>query len=188
MKLNKKISLKIIACSSLLLGTILTTSLIATSCSTSNESNNSSNNPSTTERVFTLGTFEEVAKILGVQHVSEYDRTFISPNAGKNFYESNLTTPQHIIDEMIKLEIKVDALRDSIAQELISNPQSNPDFIEINNVSKLYQLAPYYNKSNKFMVYYYHYDRQYILEFINYSNANAGSTSPKIMYSFQDSL
>lgn len=69
MKLNRKISLKIIACSSLLLGTILTTSLIATSCSTSNESNNSSNNPSTTERVFTLGTFEEVAKILGVQHV-----------------------------------------------------------------------------------------------------------------------
>lgn len=126
--------------------------------------------------------------MLGVQHVSEYDRTFISPNAGKNFYESNLTTPQHIIDEMIKLGIKVDALRDSIAQELISNPQSNPDFIEINNVSKLYQLAPHYNKSNKFMVYYYHYDKQYILEFIKNSGSNGTNIPDKIMYSFQDSL
>lgn len=187
MKLNKKISLKIIACSSLLLGTILTTSLIATSCSTSNESNNSSNNPSTTERVFTLGTFEEVAKILGVQHVADFNTSFVSADGGKNFIEYIKIT-QDILDETRKLELKVNALRDSIAQELTSNPQSNPDFIEINNVSKLYQLAAYYNKSNKFMVYYYHYDKQYILEFIKNSGSNGTNLPDKIMYSIQDSL
>lgn len=188
MKLNKKISLKIIACSSLLLGTILTTSLIATSCSTSNESNNSSNNPSTTERVFTLGTFEEVAKILGVQNVGDSHTNFISADAGKNFYEANLTTPQHILEEMNKLQLKFEALRDSIAQELTSNPQSNPDFIEINNVSKLYMHAAYYNKQNKYMMYYYYYDKQYILEFIKNSGSNGTNLPDKIMYSIQDSL
>lgn len=187
MKLNKKISLKIIACSSLLLGTILTTSLIATSCSTSNESNNSSNNPSTTERVFTLGTFEEVAKILGVQHVADFNTSFVSADAGKNFIEGNKMTPD-IYDKMNKLDLQVEALRDSIVKELTNNPQSNPDFIEINNVSKLRQLAAYYNKQNKYMMYYYHYDKQYILEFIKNSGSNGTNLPDKIMYSIQDSL
>lgn len=167
MKINKKLTLKAIACSSLLFGTILSTALIVTSCSNTNQNDSS--------RVFKEGTHFDALKELGVPISTLPDEFLYSLDGGKTFNRNDGSTGT--IDLINKTEAKINDLKQLIETELVNNPNANPDFTELNKLSELYQNALYYKSINKYWISYNIYTKEILV-----------TKNEKIMYLITDKL
>lgn len=175
MKINKKLTLKAIACTSLLFGTILSTTLIVTSCS--NTSQNDSSVPPTVPggRVFKEGTYFDAINELGVTPQTIPDEFLYSLDGGKTFNRNDGSTGA--IDLINKTEAKINDLKQLIETELVNNPNANPDFTEINKLSELYQNVLHYKSINKYWISYSIYTKEILV-----------TKNEKIMFLITDKL
>lgn len=161
MKINKKLTLKAIVCTTLLFGTILSTTLIVTSCSNTNQNDSSVPPIIPGGRVFKEGTHDDALKELGVAEGTSPDEFLYSLDGGKTF--NTIDNSPGTIDLINKTEAKINDLKQVIETELVADPNANPDFTELNKLSELYQHALHYKSINKYWISYSIYTKEILV-------------------------